>query len=141
MLKALEHLSGISADDCRRLRSAGIPHTNRLLHAATLDIDRRRLSARTGISPDRLLELAKQCSLLEVSGLDRFVPLVRRLGITSMKDLKRQDSDGLYEKVVAAVGTAQAPSLSEVQYWISQARLCDVIEEEPEERRPVPAIT
>lgn len=129
-MKALEHLRGISADDVRRLRARGILHTNQLLHAATLGIDRERLSARTGISADRLLELGNQCALLEVSAMDRFVPLLRRLGITNLKQLKKQEAAALHHQLVGAVGLAHAPRISDVQYWVSQARLIDMIEDE-----------
>jgi hypothetical protein len=128
-MKTLEYLPGISAADCRKLRERGILHTNLLLHAVTLEIDRQRLSARTGISPDRLLDLGRECALLEISGMERCVPIVRRLGITSLKALKRADPTDLQRRVVDAVGLAGAPSLSMVQYWVSQARTCDTIEE------------
>ena len=134
-MKALEHLQGVSADDCRRLREQGILHTNQFLHAATLDIDRRRLAARSGISPERLLELANQCALLEISGLDRFVPLVRRLGVTSLGLLAAQEPRELQEQLVAALGWSRSPSLSDVEYWISQARLIDVMEAEVPRRQ------
>jgi hypothetical protein len=128
-MKTLEYLRGISAEDCRKLRARGIRHTNQLLHATTLDIDRQRLANRTGISAERLLELGRQCALLEISGMGRYLPVIRRLGITSLKALKRADADELHTKVVDAVGLAGAPSLSMVQYWIGQARTCDTMEE------------
>lgn len=129
MYRTLEYLSGISDDDVRRLRSRGIHHTNQLLHRTSLLIDRERLSKRTGISPERLLEFGHQCTLLEVSGMERFVPLVRRLGINSMKDLHAQDPTELHRKIVEAVGLAGAPRFSDVQYWISQATALDIVEE------------
>ena len=128
-MKTLEYLRGISAEDCRKLRARGIRHTNQLLHATTLDIDRRRLSSRTGISADRLLELGQQCALLEISGMERYLPVIRRLAITNLKILKRTDPDELHARVVDAVGLAGAPSRSMVQYWVSQARTCDTLEE------------
>lgn len=131
-MKTLEYLRGISAEDCRKLRARGIRHTNQLLHAVTLQIDRDRLSARSGISADRLLELGRQCALLEVSGMERCLPIVRRLGITSLKILKRTDPAALHARVVDAAGVAAAPSLSMVQYWVSQARTCDTMEEPDE---------
>jgi len=128
-MKTLEYLRGISDDDCRRLRARGIRHTNQLLHAVTLEIDRKRLSARIGISEDRLLEFGRQCAMLEISGMERYLPIVRRLGITHLKQLKRTEAEDLHEKVVDAVGLAGAPSLTMVQYWISQARTCDTLED------------
>jgi hypothetical protein len=129
MYRTLEYLSGISDDDVRRLRSRGINHTNQLLHRTSLAIDRERLSKKTGISPDRLLEFAHQCTLLEVSGMERWVSLVRRLGINSMKDLRAQDPKELHAKLVEAIGLAGAPSISDVQYWISQSTALDIVEE------------
>jgi hypothetical protein len=138
MYRTLEYLRGISDDDVRRLRSRGIQHTNQLLHRTSLGIDRERLSKRTGISTDRLLEFAHQCTLLEVSGMERFLPIIRRLGINSMKDLRAQDASELHAKLVEAVGLAGAPSISDVQYWISQATALDIVEmPDPKTATPV----
>ena len=134
--RTLEYLRGISDDDVRRLRSRGIQHTNQLLHRTSLAIDRERLSKRTGISPERLLEFAHQCTLLEVSGMERYLPVIRRLGINSMKDLRAQDARALHAKLVDAIGLAGTPTLSDVQYWISQATALDIVEE-PEEKPAV----
>jgi len=126
--RTLEYLRGISADDVARLRARGIRHTNQLLHRTSLAIDRERLSKKTGITTDRLFEFVNQCTLLEVSGMNHFLPIVRRLGIESMGDLRAQDADALHAKLVDAVGLAGAPSLSDVQYWISQATALDIVE-------------
>jgi hypothetical protein len=133
MYRTLEYLRGISDDDVRRLRSRGIRHTNQLLHRTSLGIDRDRLSKRTGISPDRLLEFAHQCTLLEVSGMERHLPVVRRLGINSMKDLRAQDAHELHARLLDAIGLAGPPTISDVQYWISQATALDIVEQ-PEEK-------
>ena len=128
-MKALEYLRGISAEDVRRLRARGIRQTNQLMHVVTLDIDRKKLAAKTGISADRLLEFGRQCALLEISGLERYLPVVRRLGIGGLKELKGQDPEELHRRVVEAVGYNGAPTLADVQYWIGQARAIDILEE------------
>jgi hypothetical protein len=138
MYRTLEYLRGISSSDVGRLRAAGIKHTNQLVHRTSLDIDRKRLSKRTGISTERLLEFAHQCMLMEVSGMERFLPTVRRFGIETTNDLRAQDADELHRKLADAIGLAGAPSRSDVQYWISQASGLDIIEEpEPTPPRPV----
>jgi hypothetical protein len=139
MYRTLEYLPGISDDDVTRLRSRGIRHTNQLLHRTSLAIDRRRLSTKTGITPDRLFEFANQCTLLEVSGMERWLPLIRRLGINSMKDLRAQDARRLHGRLTEAIGLAGAPRLTDVQYWISQATPLDIIEE-LEPKKPLPVI-
>jgi Domain of unknown function (DUF4332) len=139
MYRTLEYLNGISDSDVARLRSVGIHHTNQLLHRATLDIDRRRLEKKTGISAARLFELVNQCTLLEVSGMERWVPLVRRFGITSMPDLRAQDARALHTQLVEAIGLAGAPGFTDVQYWIAQASGLDIVEE-PEPQKVLPVI-
>ena len=139
MYRTLEYLRGISGDDVARLRARGIRHTNQLLHRTSLAIDRERLSKKTGITTDRLFEFVNQCTLLEVSGMNHFLPIVRRLGIESMGDLRAQDANTLHAKLVDAVGLAGAPSLSDVQYWISQATALDIVEA-PEPKPQVPVV-
>ena len=130
MYRTLEYLRGISDDDVKRLRARGIKHTNQLLHRTTLAIEREWLSKKTGISEARLFEFANQCTLLEVSGMDRFLPVIRRIGINSMKALRAQDPKELHAKVADAIGLAGAPSRSDVEYWISQATALDIVEEQ-----------
>jgi len=137
--RTLEYLSGISDDDVRRLQAVGIRHTNQLLHRASLDIDRRKLERKTGITRARLFEFVNQCTLLEVSGMERWIPLARRLGIESMKDLRAQDAKRLHSSLLEAIGLAGAPSLSDVEYWVSQATGLDIVEE-PEPTRTLPVI-
>jgi hypothetical protein len=139
MYRTLEYLNGISDDDVRRLRAVGIRHTNQLLHRASLEIDRKRLQKRTGLTRERLFEFVNQCTILEVSGMDRWIPLVRRLGIGTMKDLRAQDAKDLHAKLLEAIGLAGAPTLSDVQYWISQASALDIVEE-PEPEKVLPTI-
>ena len=139
MYRTLEYLPGMTDGDVERLRSRGIRHTNQLLHRTSLGIDRDRLAKKTGISADRLLEFCHQCTMLEVSGMDRWLPLVRRLGINSMKDLRAQDAPALHARLVEAIGLAGAPGLSDVQYWISQATALDIIEE-PEKAPPLSVV-
>lgn len=136
MYRTLEYLPGITDGDVERLRSRGIHHTNQLLHRTSLGIDRDRLAKKTGISADRLLEFAHQCTLLEVSGMERWLPLIRRIGINSMKDLRAQDAVELHATLVEAIGLAGAPGLTDVQYWISQATALDIVEE-PEKAPPL----
>jgi hypothetical protein len=137
--RTLEYLSGISDEDVQRLRAVGIYHTNQFLHRTSLEIDRKRLFKKTGIPPERLCELANQCTMLEVSGMDRWIALMRRLGINSMKDLRAQDAQQLRSTLVEAIGLAGAPSVGDVQYWISQSTALDIVED-PEPVRVMPVI-
>jgi uncharacterized protein DUF4332 len=127
-MKTLEYLRGITAEECARLRERGIRHSNQLLHACTLHFDRDRISRKTGISTERLLYFAHECALLEISGVERFIPVLRRFGITDLKILKKQDPADLHARLQEVIGMG-APTLPMVQYWVGQARTCDMIEE------------
>src|SRR5437763_434581 len=70
-MKRLEYQAGITDDECDRLRKLGVLHTNQLIHATTLVIDRERIQRRSGIPVERLYYLGQQASLMEISGLTR----------------------------------------------------------------------
>ena len=111
MYRTLEYLRGISDSDVNRLRAVGIKHTNQLLHRTSLEIDRKRLSKRTGITTDRLLGFAHQCTLMEVSGMEHHLQTVRRFGIETLKDLRAQDADALHSKLADSRARRRAKSI------------------------------
>jgi len=142
-MKRLEYLAGITDDECDRLRKLGVLHTNQLIHATTLVIDRERIQRRSGIPVERLYYLGQQASLMEISGLTRHLRVVTRLGTTTLRQLGAAEPAELHRKLIEVLGV-NAPTLSEVEYWVSQAKYIDVVEE-PEEtvdkrvRRYVPS--
>src|SRR3982074_3806137 len=114
MYRTLEYLRGISDSDARRLRAAGIRHTNQLLHRTSIEIDRQRLSKRTGISVARLLEFPHQYTLMEESGMERYRQTARRFGIETIKGVGGQGGVVFGSELVEAFGLAGAPSRSDV---------------------------
>ncbi len=130
MEKRLEYLSGITSQEATLLRAVGVRHTNQLLHATTIAFDRQRLSRKTGIAPDRLCEFARQCSLMEITGLTPYLDQMRRVGIHGPKDLRMADPKALQERLLTTVGPFRAPVVTMVEYWISQARCIDILDEE-----------
>jgi len=55
-----------------------------------------------------------------------------------MPDLRAQDAKVLHARLLEAIGLAGAPTISDVQYWISQATGLDIVEPpEPEKVLPV----
>jgi Domain of unknown function (DUF4332) len=128
MMKRLEYLNGIADDECERLRSLGVRHTNQLVHATTLVIDRERIERRTGIPEERLYALGQQASLMEISGLQRHLRVLMRLGVSTLRQLAESDPAELHRQLTDAIGIG-APTTSDVQYWISQARYINVVED------------
>jgi hypothetical protein len=70
---------------------------------------------------------------MEISGLERYLRVVMRLGVTTLRQLGAAGADDLHRQLVDALGPG-APSLADVQYWVSQAHHIDVVED-PEETR------
>ena len=130
-MKRLEYLHGITDEECDSLRALGVRHTNQLIHATTLVIDRERIERRVGIPEERLYALGQQASLMEISGLQRHLRVVMRLGVSTLRQLAQADAGKLHGQLGDAIGIG-APTLSEVQYWVSQARCIDVVEDPPE---------
>ena len=130
-MKRLEYLHGITQEECDSLRALGVRHTNQLIHATTLVIDRERIERRVGIPEERLYALGQQASLMEISGLQRHLRVVMRLGVSTLRQLAEADAGRLHGQLLDAVGIG-APTVWEVQYWISQARYIDVVEDPPE---------
>jgi hypothetical protein len=143
MMKRLEYLDGITEEECDRLRRLGVRHTNQLIHATTLVIDRERIARRAGIPVERLYALGQQASLMEISGLQRHLRVLMRLGLSTLRQLAATDAADLHRRLVETLGV-NAPSPSDVEYWVSQAHYIDVVED-PEEtqatrvRRYVPS--
>ena len=130
-MKRLEYLHGITEEECDSLRALGVRHTNQLIHATTLVIDRERIERRVGIPEERLYALGQQASLMEISGLQRHLRVIMRLGVSTLRQLAQADAGKLHGQLGDAIGIG-APTLSEVQYWVSQARYIDIVEDPPE---------
>ena len=143
MMKRLEYLDGVTDEECELLRKLGVMHTNQLIHATTLVIDRERIEHRCGIPEERLYALGQQASLMEISGLQRHLRVVMRLGVSTLRQLAETDPGELHRQLVDAIGVG-APTPSDVQYWVSQARYINVVEDHEENtetriRRYVPS--
>jgi len=66
-----------------------------------------------------------------------------RLGVSTLRQLAETDPAQLHGQLVDAIGVG-APTPSDVQYWVSQARYIDVVEDHEENteariRRYVPS--
>ncbi|MDQ6918548.1 MAG: DUF4332 domain-containing protein, partial [Candidatus Dormibacteraeota bacterium] len=116
-MKRLEYLHGITDQECDLLRKLGVRHTNQLVHATTLVIDRKRIERRCGIPEERLYALGQQASLMEISGLQRHLRVVMRLGVSTLRQLAGADPADLHRQLVEAIGIG-APTTSDVQYWV-----------------------
>jgi hypothetical protein len=128
MMKRLEYLHGVTDEECELLRALGVKHTNQLIHATTLVIDRERIERRCGIPEERLYALGQQASLMEISGLQRHLRVLMRLGVSTLRQLAETDPAQLHRQLVDAIGVG-APSPPDVQYWVSQARCINVVED------------
>jgi transcriptional regulator with XRE-family HTH domain len=118
----LADMEGISAGTLERLARAGVT-TPPVYLRRTATVERLTALAReTGLPPDELTELREAARLVDLDGLgaDHYNAL-RRLGITRIEELARQDPSVLLTRWQAETA-GRSPTLPQVTLWVRAAR-------------------
>jgi hypothetical protein len=118
----LADMEGISAGTLERLARAGVT-TPPVYLRRTATVERLTALAReTGLPPDELTELREAARLVDLDGLgaDHYNTL-RRLGITRIEELARQDPSVLLTRWQAETA-GRSPTLPQVTLWVRAAR-------------------
>ena len=120
-------LRGISLEVRRRLKRQGISYTHQLLREAGSTEQRRRLAERSRIDEFALLRLVRRADLARVKGVGAiFADMLEMIGVDQVATLAEQDPIDLrarlYQLNAAERLARRAPTLEEVQQWITQAR-------------------
>jgi predicted flap endonuclease-1-like 5' DNA nuclease len=120
-------LRGISLEVRRKLKRQGISYTHQLLREAGSTEQRRRLAERSRIDEVALLRLVRRADLARVKGVGAiFADMLEMIGVDQVATLAEQDPldlrARLYQLNAVERLARRAPTLDEVQQWISQAR-------------------
>src|SRR3981081_4101909 len=100
MMKRLEYLHSITDKEGELLRALGWRPTTEPVPATTRVIDRERIERRCGIPEERLYALGQQASLMEISGLQRHLRVVMRLGVSTLRPLAPTHPRDLHRQLV-----------------------------------------
>jgi hypothetical protein len=119
---SLVEMEGVPEFVLTRLARAGITTPHELLKRTAKSEKALALSDESGIAKEELGTLRRSAELVDLKGLGAFhYNTLRRLGITSVKELASQDAEGLRLRW-RAVGGSTTPSLAQIKVWVRAAR-------------------
>ncbi len=127
MAYRIDEIEGIGPSYKQKLDSAGIKTTDDLLELCGSPEGRKKIGEKTGLSEKMILEWTNMADLMRVSGVGRqYAELLEASGVDTIKELRNRNAANLatrMQEVNASKKLARtAPSASEVEEWIRQAK-------------------
>lgn len=123
-------LDGITHEQVRLLRSAGIRTTVKLLDAACTVPKRKSLAAKTGIPEQQLLSWANNADRMRIKGIGQDCSkALQAIGVRTVRSLKYRNPKHLAEAIRSLNGRQklmrQPPTEKAIKRWIEAARKLD----------------
>ena len=127
MSYSISEIAGLSENEIKALKAAGLRTTERLLEAARTPKGRRLLAERTSIDPKRLLDCANACDYLRIKGMGKgYVGLLREVGVLTVRELKYRNPANLAKAMAEANKRKRLvqflPSEKLVVRWVEHAK-------------------
>jgi len=92
----ITQIDGLDEEEVRRLKSAGIRTTTRLLEAAKSPKGRNQLAAETGFSKERILSWANAADRLRIKGMGKgYSSLLQAAGVNTVRELRYRNPSNL----------------------------------------------
>ena len=128
----IEKIEGVGGKYAQKLQSAGVRTTNGLLQVAASKKGRQKLAEKAGISETLILEWVNLADLMRIKGVgEEFSDLLEEAGVDSVKELRNRRADNLHKAIMQTNQSKKlvrrAPSLSEVEGWVEQAKKLDPV--------------
>ncbi|HYB72225.1 MAG TPA: DUF4332 domain-containing protein [Candidatus Sulfotelmatobacter sp.] len=118
----LRWVEGLPPGAVGRLERAGVTRPVEVLRRTATPQALARLAASTGVPEATLRDLRAASRLIDSGGLGaQHYNTLRRLGVTTVEDLARQDPVALHARWAAVAGPG-APTLPQVRVWVRAAR-------------------
>ncbi len=120
-------IEGIGEKHAAALEAAGVSTVEALLEKAGAPSGRAALAESAGVTPQRILEWVNRADLMRIKGIgSEYADLLEAAGVDTVKELAQRRADNLQEKM-AELNTAKnlvnrAPSVSEVEKWVGEAK-------------------
>ncbi len=122
----IHEIRGIQVSTADKLTAEGIKTADALLVAGKTAAGRKEVAARIGIDPKAILELVNRADLARVQGIGEvYSNLLEDAGVDTVVELSHRVAANLHAKLVEqtqAGGARRAPTLSQVEDWIAQAK-------------------
>lgn len=122
----IKDIKGIDLSAEQKLQELGIVTTVDLLAHAGTPAELHALAKRIGVEPSLLTEWINRADLVALKGVGReMANLLEEAGVDSLKELKHRKAENLYASLKTINDekkiTHHAPSLAQVEAWISEA--------------------
>ncbi len=123
----LSEIEGIGDVYQQKLNDADISSIEHLLTSCGAKKERAALAEKSGISEKLILEWVNRADLCRIKGVStQYSDLLECAGVDSVPELAQRNAENLHEKLHAINEEKnlcrRAPSLSEVQDWVAQAK-------------------
>lgn len=123
----LTDVTYFSKEQIISLRDTGIQTTEHFLTAAATPEGRTKIAAQLQLEEGRVLEVAKECELLQIKGVGpKAVKLLQGAGVTNVDDLAKRKPDALLKEIVAVNKankiTEINPTVENITNWVTQAK-------------------
>ena len=127
MSDPIGEIRGLGAGLKAKLEAEGIRNTDQLLEHARTEHQRTELAHKVGTTKQEIKELVNRADLMRINGVGTvFSNLLEEAGVNSCKELQHRVPEHLH-KTLEDLHTSKklsqrAPTLSEVNEWVAQAR-------------------
>ncbi len=120
-------IEGIGASYAKTLGDAGLKTTEDLLKSAGSAAGRKSLAERTAIDAGKILEWVNRADLMRVKGVgSEFSDLLEASGVDTVRELATRVAANLHAKMTEVNAdkklVRRAPTLSEVETWVGEAK-------------------
>jgi len=126
----VDEIEGIGPKFASTLSDRGIKTTDDLLSNCGSAKGRKDVAGSTGLSEKQLLKWANMADLMRISGVgEEYSELLEAAGVDTVKELRTRNAANLAAKMAEVNEskklTRRAPSESEVEKWVAQAKDLD----------------
>jgi predicted flap endonuclease-1-like 5' DNA nuclease len=123
----IEEIEGIGPVMGKKLRSAGVNNTDKMLENAKTKKQRAALAEASGISEAQILKFANMADLFRISGVGQeFSELLEAAGVDTVPELATRKPENLTAKMEEVNAeknlTRRTPSVKVVEKWVAQAK-------------------
>jgi predicted flap endonuclease-1-like 5' DNA nuclease len=124
----LSEIEGIGEAYSAKLTDAGITSIENLLESCCEKKGRKELAEKTGISEKLVLNWVNRADLARIKGVStQYADLLECAGVDTIPELAQRNAENLQAKMVEVNEeknlVRQVPSASQVEAWVTQAKL------------------
>ncbi|NND75148.1 MAG: DUF4332 domain-containing protein [Ilumatobacter sp.] len=120
-------IEGIGPAYAKKLATAGVTTTGRLLKLAADSAGRKDLAKTADVTTKQVLEWVNRADLMRIKGVGtQYSDLLEASGVDTVVELAQRNAQNLFVKMIDVNGAKklvrQIPSAEQVEAWVAQAK-------------------